>query len=103
VLRNLISNAIKFSHPGGTVLIKVVRLEHEVGISVIDHGLGISESDLPKLFKLDSFITRPGTNQEKGTGIGLVLCHDFIKKMGGSITIKSTEGKGSVFTFTLPV
>lgn len=103
VLRNLISNAIKFSHPGGIVLIKVVRLEHEVGISVIDHGLGISESDLPKLFKLDSFITRPGTNQEKGTGIGLVLCHDFINKMGGSITIKSTEGEGSIFTFTLPV
>jgi len=103
VLRNLISNAIKFSHRGGTISIKSANLNGELHISVTDHGVGISEGKLSAIFEIDTFTNTAGTENELGTGLGLIISKDFIIKHGGKIWAKSTPGKGSTFTFTLPL
>ncbi len=102
VLRNLVSNAIKYSHPGNRISIEAERLNKTVFVRVKDQGIGIPEEERLRLFNIESYFSRPGTNQEKGTGIGLVLCHDFVNKWGGKISVESTEGQGSCFTFTVP-
>jgi signal transduction histidine kinase len=102
VLRNLVSNAIKYSHPGSEISIQAEQLNEFVLVRVTDHGIGIPEEVRKKLFNIDTYFSRPGTNQEIGTGIGLILCHDFVKKWGGTILVESTEGVGSCFTITLP-
>ena len=101
VLRNLISNGIKFSHPGGRVCLSATA-SSMVRISVQDTGVGMQDSDLTNLFPLDRTISMPGTRGEKGTGLGLYLCHDVVTRHGGKITVESTLGKGCAFHVHLP-
>lgn len=102
VVRNLISNALKFTNTNGTVSIKIQEMTNETEVMVIDNGIGIHPSVIPNLFQLNKNRSTLGTAKEKGTGLGLVLCHDLIEKQGGRIWVESTEGEGSVFHFTLP-
>jgi len=104
VLRNLVSNAIKFTHQSGEI--KICANENiskgNLQISVSDSGLGIKEEILQKLFKIDENITTRGTEKEKGTGIGLILCKEFIEKHNGQIWVESKLGEGSQFKFNIP-
>ncbi|PLW99471.1 MAG: hypothetical protein C0594_17030, partial [Marinilabiliales bacterium] len=102
VLRNLISNAIKFTHIGGTISINALETDNEIMVSVADTGMGIDKADLFKIFGSAEVKTTYGTEKEKGTGLGLKICHEFVKKMGGEIWVESELGKGSVFYFTIP-
>ncbi len=103
IIRNLISNAIKFTYPGGKVEIHTARKGPAiVEISIKDDGCGMSARSLGKLFKIDTRLATKGTRDEVGTGLGLILCKDFIEKNMGTIQVISEEGKGSTFTFTLP-
>lgn len=102
VIRNLISNAIKFTGPGGTIAIIGSGNENFVEIHVKDTGVGMEDEIKDNLFKLDKHITTPGTSNEEGTGLGLILCKEFILKHGGKIWVESEVNKGSTFKFTLP-
>jgi PAS domain S-box-containing protein len=102
VLRNLITNAIKFTNSGGTINISAVQTPSTTTISVSDNGVGISPDDLAKLFAFGQIQTTKGTADEKGTGLGLLLCKEFVEKHGGRIWVESTEGKGSTFSFSIP-
>jgi signal transduction histidine kinase len=102
VLRNLIYNAIKFTSRGGQVFTKVDIDADFVKISVEDTGVGISENDIEKLFDKDAKIASRGTENEIGSGLGLLLCKDYVEKNGGEISIESEEGKGSIFRFSIP-
>lgn len=102
VLRNLISNSIKFTNPNGTINIYVKQNPENVTITVSDNGVGINLEDLGKLFDVSHFQSTIGTKQEKGTGIGLLICKEFVEKHGGKIWVESEVGKGSDFKFTLP-
>ena len=102
VLRNLVSNAIKFTNNGGAINITAVQTESEVKISVSDNGIGMGPDKLAKLFNISEDITTKGTAQESGTGLGLLLCKEFVEKHGGEIWVESKKGKGSVFHFTIP-
>lgn len=101
ILRNLLSNAIKFTEEGGEVLITVLEKEELVEISISDTGIGIPQDDIPKIFDATNHLSTYGTNHEKGSGLGLLLCKEFVETNGGTISIQSEEGKGSTFTFTL--
>jgi len=103
ILRNLISNAIKFTNPGGIIRISVDEKPNELLVSVSDTGVGISKANCEKLFKIDQTWSTTGTNNERGTGLGLILCNEFVKKHNGRIWVESEEGKGSIFKFTLPI
>ncbi|MFP4370498.1 MAG: tetratricopeptide repeat protein [Candidatus Kapaibacterium sp.] len=103
VLRNLISNAIKFTPDGGYVKMFSIITNGRVSITVEDSGIGISEEDIAKLFRIDVHHTTIGTSKEQGTGLGLILCKEFIEKNNGSIEVSSQEGKGSRFTIHLPL
>lgn len=103
VIRNLISNAIKFSMPGGEISVSLTENKNECLISVRDNGVGIPKNRIDKLFRIDETYTTDGTQQEQGTGLGLILCKEFVEKHGGAISVKSEEGKGSDFVFTIPV
>ncbi len=100
VLRNLLVNAVKFSFEGGVVLVQVRVQEKSVTLAVRDSGKGIPSNFIPKLFT-EERVTTPGTRNEKGTGLGLMLCRDFIESQNGSIEVDSEEGRGSVFSVTL--
>ncbi|WP_439132296.1 PAS domain-containing sensor histidine kinase [Polaribacter sp.] len=102
ILRNLISNAIKFTNSGGKIEVTAIAKKKEVEITVSDNGVGINEDMLKKLFKSNTKSTTLGTAKEIGTGLGLLLCKEFIEKHGGKIWVESTTGKGSDFKFTLP-
>ncbi len=102
VVRNLISNALKFTRAHGRVEVKVTQKESFLEVSVSDTGIGISKEDLPKLFRIDEKYRDSGTAGERGTGLGLILCKDLIEKSGGKIWVKSEVGKGTTFIFTLP-
>lgn len=101
VLRNLISNAIKFSHPGGEVTVSARKNVNQVELSIKDSGIGIPKTELSRLFKIDQKYSILGTNNETGTGLGLILCKEFIEKHSGKIWVQSESGKGSEFKFTL--
>ncbi|MBN1252165.1 MAG: hybrid sensor histidine kinase/response regulator [Bacteroidales bacterium] len=106
VLRNLLSNAIKFTKCGGKIIIKSEKIitknnENYIKTSVIDNGLGIEKEHLNKLFKIDGNYSTKGTENEEGTGLGLILCKEFITKNGGEIFVESEIGKGTSFSFTL--
>jgi signal transduction histidine kinase/ligand-binding sensor domain-containing protein len=101
VLRNLITNAIKFSAENSKIEIEIREEKFEIFISVIDHGIGMSEADLEKLFKVESIQSREGTKGETGTGLGLILCKEFVAFNGGSLNVESKKGKGSTFTFSV--
>jgi len=102
VLRNLITNAIKFSHPGGEIHINFEKEDNKYLLSVIDDGVGIDEQTKVNLFNSEFVKTERGTLGEKGTGIGLNLCKDFIDKHGGKIVVNSKLGAGSEFIIELP-
>lgn len=102
VLQNLISNAIKYSHPGGTITITAEHLNDAVEVIVSDTGTGMNEETRSKLFSLVKEVSVPGTANEKGSGLGLILCKDFIEKHHGKIDVRSEPGKGSQFIFTIP-
>ncbi|PKQ61279.1 hypothetical protein BZG01_19570 [Labilibaculum manganireducens] len=103
VLRNLISNAIKFTKLGGSISISAIQKHKQVEISVSDNGVGINNETLKKLFDLSENTTSKGTEKEKGSGLGLILCKEFVEKHKGSIWAESEIGKGSIFKFTLPL
>ncbi|MEI6886097.1 MAG: PAS domain-containing sensor histidine kinase [Bacteroidota bacterium] len=102
VLRNLVSNAIKFTPGKGEVHVNVHKSDGQVTVSVKDTGVGIRQNDIPKLFRVDSKYSTSGTENEKGTGLGLILCKEFIERHKGIIWAESTEGKGSTFNFSIP-
>ncbi len=102
VMRNLISNSLKFSDEGDTITVDSEITDDFVTVKIADTGIGMSEEIQNKLFKIDKQITSVGTKQEKGTGLGLILCKEFVEKHGGKIWAKSKEGKGTVIYFTLP-
>lgn len=103
MLRNLITNAIKFSHRGQKVRITAAQTDHEIQVSVADHGVGIAAEKIPSIFKIDTRTNTLGTENEQGTGLGLILCKEFINRHKGHIWIESTPGKGSIFSFGLPL
>ncbi len=103
VIRNLISNAIKFTPKNGSVYIEALRHEDVVEISVSDTGVGMNEETISKLFKIETNFTSRGTENEKGTGLGLLLCKEFVDRHGGVILVESEEGKGSTFKFSIPI
>ena len=103
VLRNFISNAIKFSNNGSSIEVFVTRQDKFAKISVQDHGMGISEENQSKLFKTETNYTTYGTANEEGSGLGLLLCKDFAVKNGGDISLESKEGVGSIFSILLPI
>jgi len=102
VIRNLLNNAIKFTQANGEVKITASSKNGVIEISVIDSGIGISKDNIKNLFKIDLYYSTKGTTGEKGTGLGLILCKEFIEKNGGEIWVESEAGKGSIFFFTLP-
>jgi len=102
VIRNLVSNALKFTDSGGKIEISTCRHGQYIEISVLDTGMGIPEAELQEFFRIGNQATMTGTAGEKGTGLGLPLCRDLIKKNGGRLKVESEVEKGTVFTFTLP-
>ena len=103
VLRNLVSNAIKFTNNGGVINISAIQTVSDIIISVSDNGIGIPPENLAKLFDISEVLSTKGTAGETGTGLGLLLCKEFVEKHGGKIWVESEDGKGSDFKFTLPV
>ncbi len=97
VLRNLVSNAIKFTPENGTITISANENDRKTVITVADSGIGISEEDLPKILNPNTHHTTYGTNREAGSGLGLTLCKDFVEKNDGTIWVESEQGKGSTF------
>ncbi|MFZ0280805.1 MAG: HAMP domain-containing sensor histidine kinase, partial [Bacteroidales bacterium] len=103
VLRNLVSNAIKFTNRGGTIIINAEENSENVTISVSDNGIGIMPDKLTKLFDISYRQSTKGTEKESGTGLGLILCKEFVEKNEGKIWVESEIDKGSNFKFTLPI
>ena len=102
ILRNLISNSIKFTKTGGEIIINVEQKEKQLIVSVTDNGIGIKEENIDKLFRIEYSYSTIGTNRETGTGLGLLLCKDFIEMHGGKIWVESEIEKGSIFYFSIP-
>jgi signal transduction histidine kinase len=102
VIRNLISNAVKFTREGGKISVSSALKEGMVEICIEDNGIGISKTDIQKLFRIDVQFSQNGTNNETGTGLGLILCKEFIQKNQGKIRVESEPGVGSKFIFSLP-
>jgi signal transduction histidine kinase/Flp pilus assembly protein TadD len=102
VLRNLISNALKFTEKGGKVEVDVNEWKDAIEVAVRDSGVGMSKEVLAKLFKIEHKYSTTGTANESGTGLGLMLCKEFVERSGGIISVESEEGKGSIFRFTIP-
>lgn len=102
VLRNLISNAIKFTHPEGEIVVSAKPQKDHLVVMVADNGVGIKKEELERLFSIEENYSTPGTQNEQGTGLGLIMCKDFIEKHGGEIRVESEPGKGSKFYFTIP-
>jgi signal transduction histidine kinase/ligand-binding sensor domain-containing protein len=103
ILRNLISNAIKFTHKNGRVEVNAITKNKCVEISVSDNGIGMTKETMEKLFRIDSNLSTRGTENEKGTGLGLFLCKEFVEKHGGKIEVDSENEKGSTFIVSLPL
>lgn len=102
ILRNLISNALKFTHEGGKIKVLAEKNSDTIVISIVDNGVGIDAKDVGKIFNKLQLFTSIGTNEEKGTGFGLKLCQEFVEKHGGKIWVESEVGVGSTFHFSLP-
>jgi signal transduction histidine kinase len=103
VVRNLISNAIKFTNKNGKVTLRAEPLDGFIKVSVIDTGVGIIDVVKNSLFKVGYNRSSPGTADEKGSGLGLLLCKEFVEKNGGTIDMETSIGNGSTFYFTVPV
>lgn len=103
IFRNLLSNAIKFTNPGGNIVVSVQENDdHTVRVSVTDNGVGMNKETVDRLFKAGQHFTTYGTNNEKGSGLGLLLVKDFVEYNKGILTVVSEEGMGTTFSFTLP-
>ncbi|MDA3890043.1 MAG: HAMP domain-containing sensor histidine kinase [Salinivirgaceae bacterium] len=102
IFRNLISNALKFTRKGGQINISAIQADSEVVITVSDNGIGMRHEVLSKLFDISHKVTTKGTENEHGTGLGLLLCKEFVEAHGGRIWVESEFGKGSDFRFTIP-
>jgi signal transduction histidine kinase len=102
VLRNLVSNAVKFTPYGGKISIAALDLDEQVRFDIEDTGVGMDEEQVAHLFDVDRKASRPGTNNEVGTGFGLILCREFVMKNGGKLWVESAPGNGSTFSFTVP-
>ncbi|MGD9930964.1 MAG: PAS domain S-box protein [Mangrovibacterium sp.] len=100
IVRNLLSNALKFTPNGGEITFSVHHRDGIVDLTIADTGIGMNPKTIAKLFKIGEIISAPGTNDETGTGLGLILCHDLIEKTGGKISVQSEPGKGSKFTIS---
>ncbi|MBN2104069.1 hybrid sensor histidine kinase/response regulator [bacterium] len=103
VIRNLISNAVKFTPRKGCITLSAESIDHKCQVSVADTGVGIPDEIQNQLFKVGNHISTIGTENEEGSGLGLILCYEFIKRNQGHIRIESEPGKGSRFLFTLPL
>lgn len=103
VFRNLISNAIKFTNPGGTIRISSKRKQNHIEITISDNGIGMDDETVSKLFRTEPNGTTLGAANKKGLGLGLTLCKEFLDKLDGEIWVESEKGKGSNFKFTLPL
>jgi signal transduction histidine kinase len=108
IFRNLVSNAIKFSHENGSITLKSAVIDQQIEVTVADTGIGIPPENLSLLFRIDTTVTTKGTANETGTGLGLILCKEFVEKHNGKIWVESDpdsnrEDKGSEFKFTLPL
>lgn len=103
VLRNIVSNSIKFSYPGSEIKISCERFGEKVSIEITDYGIGMSQETINSLFKVGQLKSNQGTKSEDGTGIGLLLCKDFLLKHNSDVLVESKVGKGSSFKFSLPV
>jgi PAS domain S-box-containing protein len=102
ILRNLISNAIKFTNVKGTITAAAECKENFIILEIRDTGIGIDPKDLPKLFRMDVSFTTKGTSKETGTGLGLILCKELVERQGGEIWVESSKGIGTSFYFRLP-
>lgn len=102
ILENLVSNAIKFTERGGLITISFLEVDDFIEVCINDTGVGMDKESLEKLFRIDKSHSNKGTEGEVGTGLGLILCHEMIKKLGGDIRVVSKKGKGSSFYITLP-
>ncbi|MDQ2177313.1 ATP-binding protein [Marinifilum sp. D714] len=103
VVRNLVSNAIKFTPRGGVIKVSSQVVGQFIEITVADNGIGITPENISKLFKIDEKVSKNGTENESGTGLGLILCKEFVERHGGEIRVESELGKGSKFIFTIAV
>ncbi|OQY48203.1 MAG: hypothetical protein B6242_02990 [Anaerolineaceae bacterium 4572_78] len=103
IVRNLTTNAIKFTSSGGSIIISAEPNEKFVEVSVKDTGVGIREKDIDKLFHIDVHHTTQGTNKESGTGLGLIMCKEMVEKNGGEVWVESELGKGTTVKFTVPL
>jgi two-component system sensor histidine kinase/response regulator len=103
VIRNLISNSIKFTPRNGSIIVTADKVGDMVEFSISDSGVGMSKETMSKLFRMNEFVTTVGTENEKGTGLGLLLCYEFIKRHGGLLEVESREGEGSTFSFSIPL
>ncbi len=102
VIRNIVSNSIKFTETNGNITVGAKNFDNYIEVFIEDSGIGISPENISKLFHIDSNISTLGTSNEKGTGIGLILCKEFIEKHNGKIWVESEVGKGTKFTFVIP-
>ena len=103
VLRNLVNNAVKYSHSGGAIELRSAVKEGVVEVMVRDEGVGLSQENVEKIFRIDAKYKSHGTSGERGTGLGLIICKEFVERNGGRIWVESKEGKGTRFYFTVPV
>jgi len=102
-MRNLVTNSIKYTHPQGTIILFTQKREQFLQFTISDTGIGIPSDYIDRLFKIDCSLSQVGTAKEKGTGLGLILCKEFVEKQGGKIWVESEKGKGSDFHFTIPL
>lgn len=102
VVRNLISNALKFTDTGGSITVSAVSENQHVEVTISDTGCGIDEEGIANIFRIDTTYTSIGTAGEQGTGLGLILCKELIEQNGGRIWVESEVGEGTVFRFTVP-
>jgi signal transduction histidine kinase len=102
IIRNLISNALKFTNENGEIVVSTTVENDFLRISIRDNGIGIAKSNLDNLFKIDTKVSTTGTLGEKGTGLGLILCKELLEKSGGRLQVKSTINKGTEISFALP-
>jgi len=98
---NLINNALKFTNEGGLIKISSEEKDDNIIISIHDNGVGMTQEQMNHLFKLDKSKSSLGTHKETGTGLGLILCQEFIEKNDGQIWVESEKGKGTTFKFSL--
>ncbi len=102
IINNLLTNAIKFTNRGGKIIVSASKKNNEVEFVIKDYGIGMTNEEINELFDIAKQKTKLGTENEHGTGLGLILCKEFIEKHGGKIWVKSELNQGSEFYFTLP-